>query len=109
MTLPDTTVITYGYDTDGRRVKQTVGSAVTNYLWDEASAYGDVVLETDGSNNPLARYILGGNQLISQTRGSTTSYFLQDGQGRVEVVEGLGGIGVSDLAASVVTVNIDRT
>jgi hypothetical protein len=32
----------YGYDADGRRVKQTVGSAITNYLWDESSTYGDV-------------------------------------------------------------------
>lgn len=28
----------------------------------------------------LASNVLGGNQLISQTRGSTTNYFLQDGQ-----------------------------
>jgi len=70
----------YAYDADGRRVKQTLGSAVTNYLWDEASPYGDVVLETDGSNNTLARYILAGAELISQTRGATTNYYLQDGQ-----------------------------
>jgi RHS repeat-associated protein len=79
--LPNNTNITYGYDADGRRVKQTVGSTVTNYLWDEASLYGDVVLEYNGSGSTLASYVLGGNQLISQTRGSTTSYFLQDGQG----------------------------
>jgi RHS repeat-associated protein len=84
--LPNNTNITYGYDADGRRVKQTVGSAVTNYLWDEASTYGDVILETDGSNNTLARYILGGNQLLSQTRGSTTNYFLQDGQGSIRAL-----------------------
>jgi YD repeat-containing protein len=71
----------YVYDADGRRVKQTLGSVVTNYLWDEASAYGDVVYEYNGSGTTLASYVLGGNQLISQTRGSTTSYFLQDGQG----------------------------
>jgi len=40
-----------------------------------------VVLETDGSNNTLARYILAGAELISQTRGANTSYYLQDGQG----------------------------
>lgn len=40
----------YLYDADGRRVKQTVGgSTVTKHLWDELSAYGDVVLETDGN------------------------------------------------------------
>ena len=70
----------YAYDADGRRVKQTLGSAVTNYLWDEASAYGDVVYEYNGSGATLASYVLGGTETISQTRGATTSYFLQDGQ-----------------------------
>ncbi len=79
VTLPDTTSIAYVYDADGRRVQQTVGSQVTNYLWDEASAYGDVVLETNGSNS--TSYVLGDTGVISQTRNSTTNYFLQDGQG----------------------------
>jgi hypothetical protein len=76
-----------GYDTDGRRVKQTIDSTITNYLWDEASTYGDVVLETNGSGGTLANYVLGGTELISQTRGSTTSYFLQDGQGSTRAHE----------------------
>ncbi len=80
-TLPNATNITYGYDADGRRVKQTVGSTVTNYQWDEASPYGDVVNEYNSSGSTLASYVLGGTGLISQTRSSTTSYFLQDGQG----------------------------
>ena len=58
-----------------------VGSAVTNFLWDEASAYGDVVYEYNGTGGALASYVLGGTGLISQTRGTTTNYFLQDGQG----------------------------
>jgi RHS repeat-associated protein len=78
--LPNNTYITYGYDGDGRRVKQTVSSTVTNYQWDEASSYGDVVNEYNSSGT-LASYVLGGTGLISQTRGTTTSYFLQDGQG----------------------------
>jgi len=72
---------TYAYDADGRRVKQTLGSTVTNYLWDEASAYGDVVFEYNSSGAALASYVLGGTGIISQTRGTTTNYFLQDGQG----------------------------
>ncbi|HLO29290.1 MAG TPA: hypothetical protein VK249_09155 [Anaerolineales bacterium] len=81
--LPNNTNITYGYDADGRRVKQTVGSTVTNYLWDETSTYGGVVLEYNGSGSTLASYVLGGNQLISRTRGTTTRYFLQvDGAAR---------------------------
>jgi hypothetical protein len=40
-----------------------------------------VVFEYSGDGSTLASYILGGNQLVSQTRGTTTRYFLQDGQG----------------------------
>ena len=71
----------YGYDADGRRVSQTFNGQVTNSLWDEASPYGDVVLETNSSGTTLASYVLGGTGLLSQTRSGTTSYFLQDGQG----------------------------
>jgi YD repeat-containing protein len=53
----------YTYDADGRRVQQvitTTSTSTTNYLWDEQSAYGDVVRETDGSSNAeLASYVLG--------------------------------------------------
>ena len=73
--------MTYVYNADGKRVKQTIGSTVTNFLWDEASAYGDVVYEYNNTGGAIANYVLGGNQLISQTRGTTTNYFLQDGQG----------------------------
>lgn len=69
------------YNADGKRVKQTLGSTVTNYLWDEASSYGDVVYEYSNTGGALASYVLGGTGLISQTRGTTTNYFLQDGQG----------------------------
>jgi len=70
----------YLYDADGRRVKQTIGSAVTNYLWDEQSAYGDVALETDGSNTIQTSYVVGNGELLSQKRSSTNAeYFLMDG------------------------------
>ena len=47
--LPDTTVIAYTYDAAGHRVQQDVDSTITNYLWDEFSMYGDVVMEYDKS------------------------------------------------------------
>ena len=72
-------------------MKQTVGSAVTNYLWDEASPYGDVVYEYNGSGATLASYVLGGTGLISQTRGTTTNYFLQDGQGSTRALTNSSG------------------
>jgi len=90
----------YLYDADGRRVKQTIGSAVTNFLWDEQSAYGDVTLETDGSNAITANYTIGQgcpicdvSGLLSQNKGGTVSYFLKDGQGNVRnLTNGSGSI-----------------
>jgi RHS repeat-associated protein len=72
---------TYAYNAGCKYVKQALGSRVTNFLWDDGSAYGDVVYEYDNSGTGLASDVLDGNQLISQTRGSTTNYFLHDGQG----------------------------
>ncbi|WP_075072943.1 RHS repeat-associated core domain-containing protein [Longilinea arvoryzae] len=81
VTLPDGTTVAYTYDAAGRRVRQSVAAQVTNYLWDELSPYGDVVLETDSSGSVVASYVLGGAELLSQTRGGATGYYLHDGQG----------------------------
>ena len=83
--------IQYGYDADGRRIKQTIGSSVTNYLWDEASPYGDVVRETDGNGVQQASYVLGGSELLSQSRGGTSSYYLYDGQSNVRALSDASG------------------
>jgi RHS repeat-associated protein len=72
-----------------------VGSSITNYLWDEASTYGDVVSEYNSSGSTLASYVLGGNSLISQNRSGTTSYFLGDGQGSTRALTNSTG-GVTD-------------
>jgi RHS repeat-associated protein len=88
------TTANYSYDADGHRIKQTVGSAVTNYLWDEFSKYGDVALEMDGNNAVTASYVLGTacscshalQQLISQKRGGVVNYYLFDAQDNVRVL-----------------------
>jgi RHS repeat-associated protein len=78
------TNIQYSYDANGHRIKQANGASVTNYLWDEATAYGDVVQETDGSGVTQATYVVGnGDQLLSQRRGGVTSYYLYDGEGSI--------------------------
>ena len=68
---------------------------MTNYLWDETSAYGDVVTETDGSGAIQASYVLGGTELLAQVRGSgagaTASYVLPDGQGSVRALANSAG------------------
>jgi RHS repeat-associated protein len=103
--VPGGASATYAYDADGRRVRQTVGTDVTNYLWDEGTAYGDVVLETDGTGATLTSYVLGpacnsipcsscsagggtciGAELISQRGTAGASYFLYDGQGSVRTL-----------------------
>ncbi len=68
VTLADGTTVAYSYDVAGRRVRQSVATQDINYLWDETSPYGDVVLETDGGGSMLASYVLGGTELLSQTR-----------------------------------------
>ena len=86
---------TYTSDADGRRVKQTVGSVVTKYLWDVQSADGDVVTETDGSGAVQASYVLAGSELLAQVRGSgsggVASYTLPDGQGSVRALANAAG------------------
>ena len=74
-------------------MQQTSGGSVTNYLWDEASTYGDVVLETDGSGATQASYVVSQGEVLAQTRGGATSYSLLDGQGSVRALtNGSGGI-----------------
>jgi RHS repeat-associated protein len=63
----------------------------TDHLWDEASTYGDVVLETDGSGATQASYVLGNNQVLAQTRDGVPSYYLDDGQGSVRTLTNSSG------------------
>jgi len=95
-TLPDGTALAYAYDADGRRVRLSVDGVETNHLWDEASIFGDVVLETDASGAALASYVLGGPELLSQTRGGSTSYDLADAQGSTRVLTN-GAAAVTDM------------
>ena len=87
--------VQYTYDADGRRVQQTTTvnglSSTVAFLWDEASLYGDVILETDASGNTLAAYVLGGAELLSQNRGGTIRYYLQDAQGNIRTLTDASG------------------
>jgi RHS repeat-associated protein len=59
------------------------GTNTTNYLWDEQSAYGDVLIEADNSWNIQTSYTLGNGEIIGQNRSSTLSYYLMDGHSGV--------------------------
>jgi RHS repeat-associated protein len=78
-------VIAYGYDADGRRVQQNEDGTVTNYLWDEYSMYGDVVMEYGSTGTPIVDYTLAEGQLLAQDRGAV-SYYLPDAQGSVRAL-----------------------
>lgn len=85
-TLPDGTSTSFTYDAEGRRVRLVIDAQVTQYLWDEGSLYGDVVLETDGDGTQLASYSLGESELLEQNRNGATSFYLHDGQGNVRLL-----------------------
>lgn len=71
-------VYEYAYNVDGIRVQKKINNTqVTNYLVDSNRSYAQVLEERDGSGTLQAAYV-SGNSMISQTRGSDTSYYLQD-------------------------------
>lgn len=76
------TTTTYAYAGDGRRLKATQGSSITNYLWDESADLPQLALERDGSNNLLRRY-LNGPDPLSMTTGGATYYYHHDGLGSI--------------------------
>ena len=66
----------YTMDPDRRRVKKTVGTAVTYYV---RGADGAVLAEYDGSQAMTARYVYAGSSRIARVAaGSGTSYYLAD-------------------------------
>ena len=76
----------YTYDHDGRRISETIGTDELHHLWDEQSAYGDIVLEYDENDVVVATYTLAEDRIISQTRGANTHYYLTDGQRNVRAL-----------------------
>ena len=77
-------VVTYSYDHDWRRVAEDVNGTVTNYLWDEYSSYGDILLEYN-SAAVLNRYVYGADSLIAQT-SPAVSYYLSDALGSTRLL-----------------------
>ena len=65
----------YAMDPDRRRVKKSVGTAVTYYL---RGADGAVLAEYDASQALTARYVYAGSRRIARVAGSGTSYYLAD-------------------------------
>lgn len=70
----------YEYDADGARVRSVVGSLATNFVVDKNRELAQVVEERDALNALVVRYTYA-DDLVSQTRGSTASYYHYDGLG----------------------------
>lgn len=72
-------VAAFEYDAMGRRTKKTVGTAVTQYVYDGANAVQELT-----STNSVAANILGGigmDQWFLRAEGATTRHFLTDALG----------------------------
>jgi RHS repeat-associated protein len=77
------TTTTYSYDGEGVRLQASTGSQAnrkTSFLWDTSFGLPQIAQERDGNNALLRRYVYGVHR-ISQTAGSSTSYYLRDGLG----------------------------
>ncbi|NLD50253.1 MAG: hypothetical protein GX660_24205 [Clostridiaceae bacterium] len=73
--------VEYAYDADGMRIQKVVdGTNVSNYLVDTNRDYGQVLEERDSSGNLIVSYTYG-DDLISQKRGISTTYYHYDGLG----------------------------
>lgn len=99
--------MSYAYNHNGQRIQQSSSGDITYYLWDELSPYGDVVLETDSLNQPTVSYVLGGMQVLSQTKyvynppesvSTVTRHLLPDGQGSTRLLTKPNGDAVASQA-----------
>jgi RHS repeat-associated protein len=88
-----TTVATYGYDSSNRRIRKTVGSTSTHYLYDLNS---QLIAETMADGTPLREYIyLDGEPLALREYQTNpgTYYFINDHLGTPQqLVDGSGTV-----------------
>jgi RHS repeat-associated protein len=75
-----TNTLAYTYAADGVRISARLDGIVTNYLVDKNRDYSQVLEERDPIGTLLAAYTHG-DDLISQERGGSKSYYHYDGLG----------------------------
>jgi RHS repeat-associated protein len=75
----------YRYNANGIRVMSSTDGVQTFYLFDEVQAYAQVTEEYDGTGEVQVRYVYG-NDLINQTRGNQTTFYLVDGLGSTRLL-----------------------
>ncbi|MBI5874381.1 MAG: RHS repeat-associated core domain-containing protein [Deltaproteobacteria bacterium] len=69
--LTGTSTDTYYYDGAGRRLQATRSGVITRYIYDAA---GNLLAETDGSNNITKYYIYGGAGLLAMVTPANQTY-----------------------------------
>jgi RHS repeat-associated protein len=77
--------VQYLYDENGIRVASIRDGVEVRYLVDENQPYAQVIEEYSSTTGTIASYVYG-NELVSQIRGSTTSYYLNDGHSGVRLL-----------------------
>ena len=86
---------TYAYDDDGILVRSSEGGVTTGYLVDKNVDDRRVevsrVIEESTATGPIARYVYG-DDLLSQTRGGTTTYYHYDGIGSTRALTDASGL-----------------
>ncbi|WLR51865.1 DNRLRE domain-containing protein [Bacillus tianshenii] len=78
----NTTLASFEYDKQGRRISKTTSTGTTHYHYDGDS--NRVLYETDDSNNIVAEYTYNAqNQPVTMTKGGTTYFYHINGHGDV--------------------------
>ena len=75
-----TTRVTYQYDANGNLSSRSQDGAVVNYLTATINGVSQVVEEYQSDGTVVASYVYG-NDLISQDRGGTRTYYISDAIG----------------------------
>jgi RHS repeat-associated protein len=89
-TVPGTGTVAFKYDPLGRRIQKSSWLGTTNYLFDGIN----LLEEMDNAGNLLARYTQTTNidELLSELRSGTTTYYQQDGIGSVSSLSSPAGV-----------------
>jgi RHS repeat-associated protein len=83
--------IAYAYDADGIRVSSKVDADVTRYLIDTVQPYAQVLEEYTPGGVIQVSYVYG-NDLISQNRGGSKSFYHVDGLGSTRALTNASGV-----------------
>ena len=83
------TAASYQYNIDGIRIQKTEDSLDTKFLIDTNRDYAQVVTETTSTEKINYTY---GDDLVSQSRNATSSYYLYDGLGSTRALTNDAGV-----------------